>query len=277
MASGYDLHQRWIQQTDGTFTLYEDTEGGNWLMSTAYRNVVNRLMDKRGMSQENLKMLQHLYKHDIGVVPTSNVASLSSFTGTMSYPQNIRAKFTYRTGFKDYECIRGNGKKNSLLEAATIRYPKYELTSTGQTLYYSTGTVTISGNSVTGIGTTFTSAMVGMEFFVGTTSYGVIATFVSATSITVTTASGNVTGSAYAIYTMSTDLIKIYPTSSTCLLITADYYTFPEDIDVTSVVDLNFDGNLNDMIVREAVSVAAAALRDETLYQNSLQEKANNA
>lgn len=70
---------------------------------------------------------------------------------------------------------------------------------------YVTGTVTVTRGSltVTGLGTTFTSDMVGRQFRVGTqTPIYTIATFVSVTSITLTEVWGGNTASAqtYSIY-----------------------------------------------------------------------------
>lgn len=51
--------------------------------------------------------------------------------------------------------------------------------------YYATGTVSQSGTTTTGVGTTFTSAMVGMTITYGTGETGEITAYASATSITV--------------------------------------------------------------------------------------------
>lgn len=55
-------------------------------------------------------------------------------------------------------------------------------------IYYNTGTASQSTNTVTGVGTTFTSAMVGMTIVFSTGETATITSFVSATSILVTPA-----------------------------------------------------------------------------------------
>jgi len=64
--------------------------------------------------------------------------------------------------------------------------------------YYSTGTASQSGITVTGSGTTFTAAMVGMTIVFSTGETAVISTYVSATSITVGT-SQTVSSTTYVI------------------------------------------------------------------------------
>ena len=65
---------------------------------------------------------------------------------------------------------------------------------------YTTGTVAVSGTAVTGSGTTFTAAMVGMRIGFGTTSVATVTTwytisaFSSTTSITLATGAGTISG-----------------------------------------------------------------------------------
>lgn len=55
---------------------------------------------------------------------------------------------------------------------------------TNSPLYYSTGTASQSGTTITGSGTTFTAAMVGMQFTFSTGETATITAYTSATSIT---------------------------------------------------------------------------------------------
>ena len=277
MSSGKELFERFMDLSDSQYTIFEDSVRGSRLMSIAYRNVYNKLMDKSGSSQENLKFLQHLYHYNEVQVPTNNVVNLNSFPNEAAYIKTLKAKFIDGGLTYYYECTPFNGTKNSQLSDATTSYPKYEIKSTGQKSFYSTGTVNISGTAVTGFSTVFTSAMVGMYFYVGAISYGKITAYSSPTSITVTTAAGTQTGANYVIYSsIVTDVMNIYPLNISCLEVTADYYAFPEDIDIDSTLDLNFDGNLDDMIVNEAVQLAALAMRDGTLFNTMNAEIAMN-
>ncbi len=76
----------------------------------------------------------------------------------------------------------------------TVSSGKMTLTPT----YYTTGTVTVSGTAVTGSGTTFTSAMVGMRIAFNTqgiasaTTWYTIASFSSTTSITLSSSAGSI-------------------------------------------------------------------------------------
>jgi len=72
--------------------------------------------------------------------------------------------------------------------------------------YYTTGTVGVSGTAVTGSGTTFTTAMVGMKIGFGSTSPALISTwytidsYTSGTAITLTTSAGTITaGTSFII------------------------------------------------------------------------------
>jgi hypothetical protein len=74
--------------------------------------------------------------------------------------------------------------------------------------YYTTGTIAVSGTGVTGVGTTFTSTMVGKRIGFGSTSPALISTwytiasFSSTTSITLTSSAGTVSsGTGYIIDT----------------------------------------------------------------------------
>jgi hypothetical protein len=107
----------------------------------------------------------------------------------------------------------------------TVRMLRYNLRATGtitsgkmlmSIAYYTTGTVGVSGTAVTGSGTTFTSAMVGMQIAFGTTSpanvttWYTIASFSSTTSITLSASAGTITaGTAFIID--SADVISTAP------------------------------------------------------------------
>jgi hypothetical protein len=269
MATGAELFTLFEDLSDSQYTIYNTDTRASRLLSMAHRNVVDRLLQQSGSSTDNLKSLQHLYRNDVAVVPTSNVVSLDSFTNSLDYLITLKAKFTDGGIVYDYECMPFLGMKNSQLSNATVRYPKYEIKATQYVILYNTGTVTISGTAVTGTGgASFTSAMIGSYFYVGAVSYGLITAVGGATALTVTTASGNVaSASAYVIYSsIPTGTMKIYPTNKTCQLVTADYYCVPQDIDVSDGLDLNIDSNMLDMIAREAVMVAAAEMRDPALY-----------
>lgn len=268
MATGAELFTLFEDLSDSQYTIYNTDTRASRLLSMAHRNVADRLMRQAGASTDNSKFLQHLYRTDVAVTPTSNVVSLDSFTDTLNYPINIKAKFTDGGLIYNYECKTGFGMANSQLSNATVRYPKYQIEATQYVILYNTGTVTISGTAVTGSGTTFTSAMIGSYFYVGAVSYGLITAVGGATSLTVTTASGNIASpSAYVIYSsIPTGTMKIYPTNKTCQLVTADYYCTPQDIDVSNSLDLNIDYAMLDLIAREAVIIAAAEMRDPALY-----------
>lgn len=106
-----------------------------------------------------------------------------------------------------------------------LRVYRYNLRATGtltsgkmlmSVAYYTTGTVDVSGTAVTGSGTTFTAAMVGMKIGFNTTSpanvttWYVISAFSSATSITLATSAGTIAGGASYIID-SADVISTGP------------------------------------------------------------------
>ena len=96
-----------------------------------------------------------------------------------------------------------------------MRVYRYNLRATGtitagkmlmNVSYYTTGTVAVSGTAVTGTGTTFTTAMVGMKIAFGTqgianvSTWYTIASFTSTTSITLTSSAGTIgAGSVFII------------------------------------------------------------------------------
>lgn len=107
----------------------------------------------------------------------------------------------------------------------TARVYRYNLRATGalssgkmtmSIAYYTTGTVEVSGTAVTGSGTTFTSAMVGMNIGFNTTSPAAVTTwytisaFTSTTSITLSSSAGTI--SAGAVYIIdSADVLSTAP------------------------------------------------------------------
>jgi hypothetical protein len=113
---------------------------------------------------------------------------------------------------------QGNGlifdQKNRLLYAGQRYLGMYDGTAD-----YTTGTVSVTNGSatVTGSGTTFTSAMVGKRFRItGENTFYTVATFVSATEITLSTSYTGTTGSGknYTIYTAWTDQWKDFGASN---------------------------------------------------------------
>ena len=275
--TGAEIYRQFEINTDSQYSFYNDRVRATSLLSQAYRNVFNRLAINAGDNTNIDKMLQILYRHDEAVTPTSNVASCLSFKDTLAWPITIKAKFTQNGIVYYYEATKFMGKKNSQLEAATVDFPKYEISSTGFVVQYNTGTVSITGTAVTGTGTAFTSSMIGSYFYVGSTSYGLITAVGGGTSLTVTTASGNQTGVNYTIYSsIASDTIKIYPTTVTCQEITADYYAETPDIDSSGTVDLNMDKDLVNRIIEEAINIAAASQSDPQMYQLSSSQQQNN-
>lgn len=92
-------------------------------------------------------------------------------------------------------------------------------------LVYSEGTAYITGNAVTGIGTTWNSDMVGMEFIFNNGEEGIIQSVSSATAIIISTSPGNITAGgamAYRIHSVGLQVtnngavgIGTYNTSAT--------------------------------------------------------------
>lgn len=119
--------------------------------------------------------------------------------------------------YKPSTTTHGNGlkidQKNRLLYATDRYLGKYDGTDN-----YTTGTITATNSSttITGSGTTFTSGMVGKRLRIGTeTTFYKVATYVSATEITLTSAYTGTTGSGktYTIYTAWTDEWKDFGAS----------------------------------------------------------------
>ncbi len=103
---------------------------------------------------------------------------------------------------------------------------------TGSTTNYVTGTVTVTNGStaVTGSGTTFTAGMVGKAFRVaGDTKFYTVASYVSATSITINTYTGTTgSGKSYIINTQWNDQWKDF--GATVTLPNGDVPKCPSDI-----------------------------------------------
>lgn len=109
--------------------------------------------------------------------------------------------------------------------ATFLRVYRYNLRATGtltsgkmlmSVAYYTTGTVAVSGTAVTGSGTTFTVAMVGMKIGFNTTSpanvitWYVISAFTSTTSITLSSSAGTIGAGADFIID-SADVVSTGP------------------------------------------------------------------
>ena len=128
--------------------------------------------------------------------------------------------------------VIGNGLFSGILTASTTKSASYlDLNSNtpfvqqnGGTIYHSlawtaTGTVSTTGATVTGSGTSFVSGMVGAKIIVSNEER-IIATYISTTSIAVDRAfSQNYSGQSFSIYnksleTKSDGYVYIYPTNS---------------------------------------------------------------
>lgn len=109
--------------------------------------------------------------------------------------------------------------------ATFLRVYRYNLRATGtltsgkmlmSVAYYTTGTVAVSGTAVTGSGTTFTAAMVGMKIGFGTTgpanvtTWYIISAFTSTTAITLSTSAGTIVGGT-AFIVDSADVVSTGP------------------------------------------------------------------
>lgn len=82
--------------------------------------------------------------------------------------------------------------------------------------YYSTGTASQSGTTITGVGTTWTSAMVGMEFVFATGESATITAFGSTTSLTVSV-SQTVSSTTYHIDSLSQVKLHLNPAPTSAL------------------------------------------------------------
>ncbi|MDI6788028.1 MAG: hypothetical protein QME51_06630 [Planctomycetota bacterium] len=112
----------------------------------------------------------------------------------------------------------------------------YKVTGLNDSDYYNTGTVTATSGSTTisGSGTTFTAAMVGMVFRVsGDDAEYLVSTFTSTTSIAINKNYGGSTasGSSYAINPVGTQpVIEIYPGAKELFQIQYHYKKRPMDL-----------------------------------------------
>ena len=135
-----------------------------------------------------------------GMIYFSTSGSISFITGFVSptvltvYPaQSIASQnyiIFYATGYStDYQNI--SSRVPTLISTGTVGV---------YSSIYNTGTVTQSGITITGSGTTFTSSMVGgaMTITGFTTVY--VMTFISATSLTVSTSQTISSGATYSLY-----------------------------------------------------------------------------
>lgn len=121
-----------------------------------------------------------------GITGTSPITT----TGTIGLDTTLNYTFTGNNIFSGRTYHSGN-------TGFGIAYPQNIFSASG--LQYSTGTASQSTNVITGVGTTFTSAMVGSQFiFANGTSAGYITAFVSTTSLQVSV-SQTVTSQAFTI------------------------------------------------------------------------------
>lgn len=124
---------------------------------------------------------------DTNQIDGSGTQTITTGTTTYTAPANFREAGGY------IKVLDANG--NTL-----VRYPRIEPHEaqfqgdnttycyfTSSPHYYSTGTASQSATTVTGVGTTWTAAMVGMQFVFATGESGTITAFGSTTSLTLST------------------------------------------------------------------------------------------
>ena len=141
--TGAELYARFEDATDAQYTQYLDDTRASRLMSLAYRNLCKKLLDDAGDGAEVLRELVHMYVIDDTATPTSNVVSLTTdFVNKVFWIIDLKAKFV-KSGKTYYnECNVYYGKKNSQLEKATMRYPKYETSGDNLKVYPTNETCT---------------------------------------------------------------------------------------------------------------------------------------
>lgn len=141
--TGADLYVRFQNAVDAQYTQYYDPATASELLSLAYRNECKRLLDDAGDGKEVLRELYHLYVVDDTATPTSNVVDLANdFSKSVFWIIDLRATFVKNGKTYANECTLYYGKKNSQLESATLRYPKYEAYGTSLKVYPETETCT---------------------------------------------------------------------------------------------------------------------------------------
>lgn len=151
---------------------------------------------------------------DTNLVNGTGTQTITTGTTTYSAPTNFREA----GGFVKVLNSSGNEvQRYAIIDPQEVQFKDANsdycyFTSSPQ--YYSTGTASQSTTTITGVGTTWTSAMVGMEFVFDTGESATITAFGSTTSLTVSV-SQTVASSAYAINTVGYKLhINPAPTST---------------------------------------------------------------
>lgn len=126
--------------------------------------------------------------------------SQTIITGTTSYAAPVNYKKA--GGFVRVKDANGNDQiRYPIIEPQEAQFKDTNSTFcyfTKSPLFYGTGTASQSATTVTGVGTTWTAAMVGMQFIFVTGETATITAFGSATSLTVSV-SQTVAASAYRI------------------------------------------------------------------------------
>lgn len=113
---------------------------------------------------------------------------------------------------------------------ATYAYFRNNLT------YYSTGTASQSGTTITGVGTTWTAAMVGMEIEFVTGETATITAFTSTTSLTAANISQTVASGTYRIISRGKNLVLNPAPPSTLNGMDIDYNYYKKPAEITSGV-----------------------------------------
>lgn len=141
--TGAELYARFEDATDAQYTQYLDNIRASRLLSLAYRNLCKKLLDDAGDGKEVLRELYHLYIYDDTATPTNNIVDTTNdFSQEVFWIITLKARFV-KNGLTHYnECNSYYGKKNSQLEDATVRYPKYEVSNVSLKVYPTTETCT---------------------------------------------------------------------------------------------------------------------------------------
>lgn len=147
-------------------------------------------------------------------------------TGVTTY--NAPLNFKEAGGFVSLKRAGTTVDRYPIIQTHEVQFrgddEKYCYFASGQT-YYSTGTASQSGTTVTGVSTTFTAAMVGMQFIFSTGESATISGYTSATVLTVSV-SQTISSSAYRIVKKSGHSLVINPSPASDLNGLSIDYTF---------------------------------------------------
>jgi len=146
-TSGKDIYDRFYTLTNGEYYMFFDTTRANYLLSSAYRAVTERMFPNVAAVEGVPEKIKQLRKDGVVIAVASDVVLYSAFTVLPLRFENILCKYVSSGTTYYYPASKGYDVKRSYLDSPDMRYPQWVAdigASTPQIHIYPTGCTEIT-------------------------------------------------------------------------------------------------------------------------------------